>query len=51
MSLDDKEFLERKYSEAIQKLDIANAQLKQANQKLKEYEEKAAKDSYAPECH
>ena len=43
MSLDDKEKLERKYSEAIQKLDIANAQLKQANQKLKEYEEKAAK--------
>ena len=43
MSLDEKEILERKYSEAIQKLDIANAQLKQANQKLKEYEEKAAK--------
>ena len=43
MSLDEKEILERKYSETLQKLDIANAQLKQANQKLKEYEEKAAK--------
>ena len=43
MSLDEKEILEQKYSETLQKLDIANAQLKQANQKLKEYEEKAAK--------
>ena len=43
MSLDEKKILEQKYSETVQKLEIANAQLKQANQKLKEYEEKAAK--------
>jgi len=43
MNLDEKDFLQQKYSEISRKLEVANSQLEQANRKLKEYEEKAAK--------
>jgi CheY-like chemotaxis protein/nitrogen-specific signal transduction histidine kinase len=43
MSLDEKEKLAKKLAEVTQELELANTQLQQANQKLKEYEEKAAK--------
>ena len=39
----DNELLQRKYDEVCQRLKTANAQLEQAQNKLKEYEEKAAK--------
>ena len=43
MSIEDKETLQQKYSEICDKLETTNKQLEEANRKLKEYEEKAAK--------
>ena len=43
MNQDEKELLLQKYAEVNHRLNIANAQLEQANQKIKEYEEKAKK--------
>ena len=43
MNQDEKDILLQKYAEANRKLAIATEQLEQANKKLKEYEEKAAK--------
>jgi CheY-like chemotaxis protein/nitrogen-specific signal transduction histidine kinase len=43
MNQDEKDILLQKYAEANRKLAIASEQLEQANKKLKEYEEKAAK--------
>ena len=43
MSIEDKETLQQKYSEICSQLEATNTQLEEANRKLKEYEEKAAK--------
>lgn len=43
MNQDEKEVLLQKYAEVSRQLTLANQRLEQANQKLKEYEEKAAK--------
>ncbi len=43
MIQDEKEILLQKYAEACRQLTLANQHLEQANKKLKEYEEKAAK--------
>jgi len=43
MALDEKEIILQKYAEANRMLALVTEQLNQANQKLKEYEEKAAK--------
>jgi len=43
MNQDEKEILLQKYAEANRRLTIVTQQLEQANKKLKEYEEKAAK--------
>jgi len=43
MSQDEKEILLQRYAEANRNLMLANEQLEQANKKLKEYEERAAK--------
>ena len=43
MNQDEKELLLQKYAEVNHRLNIANAQLEQAHQKIKEYEEKAKK--------
>ncbi len=43
MVQDEKEILLQKYAEACRQLTMANQRLEQANKKIKEYEEKAAK--------
>lgn len=43
MGLEETELLRQKYSEICQKLETTSKQLEEANSKLKEYEEKAAK--------
>lgn len=43
MNQDEKELLLQKYAEVNHRLNMANAQLEQANKKIKEYEEKALK--------
>ena len=43
MNQEEKELLLQKYADVNHRLNVANAQLEQANRKLKEYEEKMAK--------
>ncbi|MBP5339016.1 MAG: response regulator [Prevotella sp.] len=43
MDQEEKEILFQKYADVKHRLNVANAQLEQANKKLKEYEEKTAK--------
>ena len=43
MNQDEKEILMQKFADANHRLNLAYQELEQANKKLKEYEEKAAK--------